>query len=165
MKYSDPVKVEEYLDTIAGVGVTDASIHALCAYPKYDTVQNISALWWKQRYQKIKLRVFGSFHETDLYRNIPYEKQAEELIRMGCDGIKFLHMKPDLRKLLGKGIKHPDYDRALSYMEEREIPVLIHSGDPETSFLLFVQLPGRSRVDSESVSQCKIRSYSRMGNV
>ena len=34
-------------------------------------------------------------------------------------------MKPDLRKVLGRGINHPDYDDAFSLMEERgvEIPL------------------------------------------
>ncbi|MBR4884676.1 MAG: amidohydrolase family protein, partial [Lentisphaeria bacterium] len=43
-----------------------------------------------------------------------------------------LDMKPDFRKRLGKGLNHPSYDRMFSLLEERQVPVLIHSGDPET---------------------------------
>ena len=141
MKNNDPAVMRNYLDTIAGTGITDASILALCAMPGYGIVQNLSALWWKKNYQKIKLRCFGSLHEIDIYREVPYEKQTEELLRLGCDGMKFIHMKPDMRKLLGKGINHPDYDRAFSLMEERGTPVHIHSGDPETFWDLSKMTP------------------------
>lgn len=132
MKISELLKAEEYLDTLASVGVTDVSLLALSASPNYDIVQNLSVLYWKEKYKKIKIRAFGSLHETDIYKNVPYEKQVETLLDLGCDGIKFLHMKPDMRKLLGKGINHPDYDKALSILEERGTPVVVHSGDPET---------------------------------
>ena len=129
---TDPQVVRAFLDEIKAAGATDASILALCAHPDYDIVQNLSALRSKSEYDGIRIRAFGSFHETDMYKQIPYEKQAESLLDLGCDGIKFIHMKPDCRKLFGKGIDHPDYDRALSLIEERGTPVVMHSGDPET---------------------------------
>ena len=33
-------------------------------------------------------------HNEDFYRDIPYENQAEALLQMGCDGIKFMY-SPD----------------------------------------------------------------------
>ena len=124
--------VRYMLDTLRDLGITDASLLSLVASPKHDIFQNISTLHYKRTYTDIRLRAFGSFHETDRYASIPYIKQTEALLELGCDGIKFLHMKPDLRKVLGRGINHPDYDAAFSLMEERDVPVTIHSGDPET---------------------------------
>ena len=97
---------EAYLDSLADIGVTDASILALAGMFEYDTAQNISVLYWKEKYKKINLRAFGSFHENGIYGQIPYEKQAEELLLLGCDGVKFLNMKPEIRKMLGKGLDH-----------------------------------------------------------
>ncbi|MBR4865327.1 MAG: amidohydrolase family protein [Clostridia bacterium] len=123
-------KPQKLLDTMAHKGVTDASL--LAFMPFCDVVSNLRVLYWKDRYKRMALRAFGCFHETDLYRDIPYEKQYETLMDLGCDGIKFIQMKPDRRRVLGKGLNHPSYDRALSAMEERGTPVVIHSGDPET---------------------------------
>jgi predicted TIM-barrel fold metal-dependent hydrolase len=133
-EHLESTKIKEFLDIVAGTGVTDASILAICTMLDFDIANNILALYWKENYKKIKLRVFGSFHEIDLYKDIPYEKQAEKLLSLGCDGIKFIQMKPDVRKLIGKGVNHTDYDKAFSLLEERQIPVLIHSGDPETNW-------------------------------
>ena len=80
----------------------------------------------------MNIRAFGSFHEDDIYKNIPYEKQYEILMNLGCDGIKFIQMKPDRRIVTGKGLNDLSYDMALSAMEERGTPAVIHSGDPET---------------------------------
>ena len=77
LKISDPKKAEEYLDLVATTGVTDVSVLALCTQPDYDIVQNISVLWWKEKYKKMKIRAFGALHETDLYKEIPYEKKSD----------------------------------------------------------------------------------------
>ena len=124
--------VVSFLDTLSDIGITDASLLSLVEHHKHSKIQNILVLYWKNRYKKIKLRAFGALHETDKYKNVPYEKQIESLLDIGCDGIKFIHMKPDLRKLLGCGLDDPTYDKALSILEERGVPVVIHSGDPET---------------------------------
>ncbi len=131
IKYTSYGKIEAFLDELYEAGASDAALLALCAMPGYGIVQNLAVLRAKEDYKKIPIRAFGSFHETDLYREIPYEKQVEALLNMGCDGIKFIHMKPDCRKLFGKGINSKDYDKALSLLEERGTPVLMHSGDPE----------------------------------
>lgn len=140
---NEPAKVQELLDIISGLGVTDTTLLALCTNKTGGILQNLSVLWWKTRYDKMKIRAFGHFHETDIYAGIPYEEQLEYLLRLGCDGIKFLQAKPDKRKMIGKGLNHPDYDKALSIMEERGIPALIHSGDPETFWDIDQITPGQ----------------------
>lgn len=131
---SAPERVEPFLEALAKTGVTHTALLSLCASPSHEKVQNLSILWWKSRYEKVKLSAFGSFHEADVYASVPYEVQAEKLLALGCDGIKFIQMKPDVRKTIGKGVDHTDYDKAFSLLEERGTPVIIHSGDPENSW-------------------------------
>lgn len=127
----DPNRVEPFLESLSKTGITHAALLSLTCAPRYEKVQNLSLLWWKSRFEKLKLSVFGSVHETDVYASIPYEVQAEKLLELGCDGMKFLQMKPDVRKAIGKGLDHKSYDKMFSMLEERKVPVIIHSGDPE----------------------------------
>ena len=123
-------KTRGMLDMLRDRGVTDIS--ALTYMPGCDIVGNLCTLWWKKNYADINIRAFGCFHELDPYKDIPYEKQYEKLMELGCDGIKFIQMKPDRRKPIGKGINHPSYDAAFSMMEADGTPVTIHSGDPQS---------------------------------
>ena len=125
----DRETIVSMLDTIADCGVTHAALQALC---KYSILENLAVLYTKLRYDRMQIYAFGSLHQFDRFGDIPYEKQAENLLALGMDGMKFLDMKPDFRKQLGKGLNHPSYDRMFSLLEERQLPVLIHSGDPET---------------------------------
>lgn len=124
--------VRTMLDELADYGVTDVALQSISTKPTYDRVQSLAALLWKSKYTRMSISAFGCLHELDAFAAIPYEKQAEELLALGCDGMKFLHMKPDLRKMIGKGLDHDSYDGVLSMLEERKIPITIHSGDPET---------------------------------
>ena len=119
------------LNDLQVLGVTDTAVNSLCAYPSAGVGQNLFALNIKDMYDgPVKLRVFGSFHEFDVLAGIPYEKQLDELTALGCDGMKFIHMKPNARKAIGKGLNDPSYDKVLSIMEERATPIVIHTGDP-----------------------------------
>ena len=119
------------LESLEKLGVTDTAVCSLCAYPSGGPAQNLFALYVKSKYEgPVRLRAFGSLHELDIYKSVDYEKQLDELISMGCDGMKFIHMKPNARKAIGKGLNDPSYDRVLSAMEERGTPMVIHSGDP-----------------------------------
>ncbi|MBO5415398.1 MAG: amidohydrolase family protein [Clostridia bacterium] len=131
MALSDPDRAQRLLDTIASIGVTDTAIQCIVSSPKAEIVYNLSALWWKSKYDKMRIKVFGSVHEFDVYADIPYDVQVEKLLSLGCDGIKFIHMKPNVRKALGKGLDHPSYDKMFELLEKRGTPVTIHSGDPE----------------------------------
>ena len=114
------------------LGVYGAALQSLAASPKYGIEQNLVMLKCKRDYKGIKLYAYGSLHETGIYAKIPYLKQAEALLDMGCEGMKFLQMKPDLRKIVGKGVCHEDYDPTFSMLEERGIPVTMHVADPYT---------------------------------
>lgn len=134
IQYESFDETRAMLDQIAGMGVTDITLLALLNYHDYGPLQNLAALEIKENYSKMKVRAFGGIDDIGPFSHIPYEKQAEGLLRMGCDGIKFLNQKPDTRKLFGKGLCHPSYDKMLSMLEERGTPVLLHSGDPETNW-------------------------------
>lgn len=81
-------KPEKMLDSIADKGVTDVSL--LVYMPFSDIVSNLRVLYWKKNYRRMNVRAFGCFHEADIYRDIPYEKQYDILMNLGCDGIKFI---------------------------------------------------------------------------
>ena len=125
---TDAKKVYELFDSLKDVGVTDLTILGLT---KHGIFQNLLALYYKNKYKKINISVFGSLHHNDIYSDIPYEKQVELLIDMGIDGMKFLEMKPDFRKLLPEGVNSEKYDKMFTLLEEKGLPVLMHVNDPE----------------------------------
>jgi len=122
-------KTKRLLDLLKERSVTDIS--ALTYMPDCTVAGNLNTLWWKKHYTDVKIRAFSAFHEEDVYKNVPYETQYEKLMELGCDGIKFIQMKPNYRKPIGHGINHPSYDAAFSMMEADGTPVTIHSGDPQ----------------------------------
>lgn len=121
-------EIQSMLDDVHSMGITDACLAAL---PYRSVAENISALYWKMHYKKMRITAFGGLHLTDRYADIPYEKQAEKLLDLGCDGIKLIEMHPELVEYTKKFISHPDYDSMLSMLEERGVPVLLHSNNPK----------------------------------
>ena len=59
-----------------------------------------------------------------------YLKQVQDLMAMGADGIKLLDGKPDHRKMTGRPIDDPIFDLMYAYLEENQIPIISHIGDP-----------------------------------
>lgn len=121
-------QIEQMLDIIASKGVTDVALQALTFR---SIAYNLCGLYWKMNYKKMRLRLFGAIHLTDRYNKVPYEVQAEKLLSLGADGIKFIDMCPDIYKMNKCGINHPKYDKLFELLENRGVPVLIHSADPE----------------------------------
>lgn len=120
-------KCEKFLDLMAEQDVTDLALQALSYH---SVAYNVAMLYWKNTYKKIRIAAFGMPHNLDFYRNIPFELQAKALIDMGCDGIKLM-FDPGTRKKLGYGINNIRYEKMFTYLEENNIPVLIHVNDPE----------------------------------
>ena len=123
----DYEKSKAFLDNIASQSITDVAIQVLTSF---GVTENLAALNVKRKYDKMDVRVFGNVHDLDMFSDIPYEKQTEYLLSLGCDGIKTLVMKPNYRKDVGKGLNHPSYDKMLSMLEERNTPFMVHSNDP-----------------------------------
>lgn len=127
----DYEKCEQYLDLLADQDVTDATLLALSYH---SAAYNTHVLYWKNTYKKIRLSAFGMPHCVDIYKDIPFEIQAKALIDMGCDGIKLM-FNPIMRKKLGHGVNDARYEKMFTYLEENDIPVLIHVNDPETYWI------------------------------
>ena len=57
---------------------------------------------------------------------------VSQLLDMGCDGIKMIEGKPDLRKNLPiPPFDSPAYEPYCATMEERGVPIVFHVNDPE----------------------------------
>ena len=69
---------EKFLDMLYSIGVTDTALQALCWW---SPVENLSVLYQKATYKKMNISAFGSIHKTDLYKDIPFETQAENLFK------------------------------------------------------------------------------------
>ncbi len=94
------------------------------------------ALYLKAQYPE-RAYVFGCLDPSPLLvmpeqAGEIFAEYACDLIKMGCDGIKMLEGKPDMRKLL----PIPDFDSAIfapywERMEAEGIPLVFHVNDPE----------------------------------
>lgn len=135
---TEPQRIESMFDISKANGVTDIGIHSLAHFGERGGIlQNIDVLAVKKIYSTEDFRIwaFTAFHEADsLFGNIPYAEQVKIQLALGADGIKSIQMKPNVRKRIGKGIDHESYDEVFAILEERGVPVMIHSGDPEDNW-------------------------------
>ncbi len=60
--------------------------------------------------------------------------QLKKGLTQGFDGVKLLEGHPALRKHLGFGLDAPIYDKFFDYLEEQELPIMLHDADPEDSW-------------------------------
>ncbi len=59
-----------------------------------------------------------------------FQRQAESLRAMGCDGIKMLEGKPTSRKRIPYRMDDPVYDRYYAFLQETGFPIVWHVADP-----------------------------------
>ena len=116
------------LDVLADIGTERA---ALLSLTYKSSAYNLWLLYLKEKYKRMKLSVLGMINNRDIYESIPFEVQAQALMDMGCDGIKIMY-NPIARKTLGYGVDDARYERMFDYLEERDVPVLMHVNDPES---------------------------------
>ena len=120
------------LDRLAEMNVTDA---ALMAYTYIETGidNNLVCLYVREKYHRIALRTFGGLYYDPALNNkiMPFREQAELLLAMGCDGIKFLDMKPNYNLYCGCLIDDPAYDAMYDMLEARGVPLTAHVADPD----------------------------------
>lgn len=132
----------QMLDRLAALNVTDA---ALMAYTYIETGidNNIVCLYTKEKYRDIAMRTFGGLYYDPALNNkiMPFKEQAELLLDMGCDGIKFLDMKPNYNLYCGCSMDDPVYDEMYDMLEARGVPLTTHVADPDDFWHRELMLP------------------------
>ena len=73
--------------------------------------------------------VFGGLDFAAM-RSVPLERQLQDLIDRGCDGLKLLVGKPDRRKTVGVPLDDEIFRPMLELAERTQFPILWHVGDP-----------------------------------
>ena len=74
---------------------------------------------------------FRSMHDRGAARpDVPFERQLQDLIDLGCDGMKLLVGKPDRRKAVGAPLDGEVFRPMLELAERKQFPLLWHVGDP-----------------------------------
>ena len=106
-----------------------------CMDSENDPASNVKALYIKAKLNEThpdRALVFGNiYHFLDGRDSADsYLRQVKQLDAMGVDGYKTLDGKPLQRKLLGRELDDPIYDKMYAYIEERGMPVKMHLGDP-----------------------------------
>lgn len=116
-------------DELASMRVTDANLLAY-TYIEADIDNNLTCLSYKQACKSVRLRVFGGLYYDLGARGMPFHEQAELLLEMGCDGMKFLDMKPNYCRYCGLAMDDPAYDKMYDLLEARGVPIVTHLADP-----------------------------------
>ena len=119
-------------DEAKSFGIDEMALQSLASYCEGTEAENLDIFHIKNNPAGVKIRAFPSLHEFGQFSRIPYEKQLEKIFALNPDGIKFLQMKPNVRRAIGKGLCDKSYDKALSLIEERGTPITLHCADPET---------------------------------
>ncbi|GHU68803.1 hypothetical protein AGMMS49983_21740 [Clostridia bacterium] len=76
---------------------------------------------------------FGGFYRPEVPAGAQtqnYLQEAEQLIEMGCDGIKMYDAKPLVRKELQMPLDCEAFEPMYRYLEKEGIPIMNHVGDP-----------------------------------
>lgn len=100
---------------------------ALQALPYYDLVNNHKALY-------LKSQIKGAYADIGLHHNGETQEYYEDQIKIayacGCDGVKLFEGKPQYRKELGIALDDSRFDKFYAFLEEKQLPVVMHFGDP-----------------------------------
>lgn len=117
---------------------SDMRAFAILSIPSWDEehiLQNPLSILLKASYSD-KTYFFGGL-DYYLYSNKPqgcnFDKQLKKLIDIGADGLKLIETKPMVRKNIGYiPFTDPSYNSLFEILEEKQMPILWHVGDPET---------------------------------
>lgn len=132
--YALPIEPEELL---AVMDASNTDMANLVIVPHRCRVSSVpDALMVKAMYPE-RFYVFGSLDVSAYFR---YKKTlgkylvkyASEMLRCGCDGIKIIESKPQIRKML----PIPDFDAPcwepfFAWAEKEQVPIVWHINDPE----------------------------------
>jgi predicted TIM-barrel fold metal-dependent hydrolase len=118
----------------SGSGVEKVAIASVPLWDAECIGQNVISLAQKAAYPRDTFVLAGlDYHLPQGSARVDFLSQAREYMAMGCDGIKMLEGKPTCRKIIG-GIPLDSelYDGLYAYLEREQVPLLLHSADPET---------------------------------
>ncbi len=116
-------------DEMISFGAKEAALLAY-TYEETGIDNNIICLHYKKNCQKMRLWAFGGlYYDKDI--QMPFKEQAELLLEMGADGIKFLEMKPTFNLHVGRTLDDPIYDEMFDMLEKRGVPMICHVADPD----------------------------------
>lgn len=100
--------------------------------------QNVKGLFLKDVFSPNAYAFAGLIHPqeqiSDNDRAELYLSQAKEYNLAGYDGIKMLEGHPTLRKAMERTLDDEVYDRFYNYLEQVQIPIIMHVADPEGSW-------------------------------
>ena len=126
----------EIMDYFSITRINMQCITSGSGHRKSDPANNVKGLYLRERLNEDKCEdrafVYGSlfhhFDERDTAES--FLSQVTEMYEMGFDGYKMLEGKPTFRKPLGRSLCDPIFDPIYSFMQEHEMPLKMHLGDP-----------------------------------
>ncbi len=102
--------------------------------------QNVKGLYLKHAFSPNGYAFAGLIHPqgqiSDEVRAENYLKQAIEYNAAGYDGIKMLEGHPTLSRVLGRALDDKVYDKFYDYLEEKQMPIIMHVADPAESWAM-----------------------------
>lgn len=118
---------------IRDYGIREMNILALTNDEGFPVDNDLVALYLKRRMTDAQVSVFGGlyYHPLINHYGVPFLQQAQTLLDMGCDGLKFIEEKPNIRRTIGFGLNSKLYDEMFDMLEERQVPIVCHINDPE----------------------------------
>lgn len=116
------------------VSYTKKNVVMVPQWDKEFISQNMLGILYKALYPgKVYAYAGFDYYMPDGVAPMDLEQQAKRFSAMGFDGIKMVELKPTVRRNLGNiWISDPAYAGMFSFLEEKQIPLLLHVGDPET---------------------------------
>lgn len=113
-----------------------AAFNVVCT-PHFNRLSLVpDALYLKAQYPQ-RTYVFGGLDISTLFRypdsiGTHFARYVDTLLEMGCDGIKMIEGKPQIRKMLPvPPFDSPVWEPYWDKMERHQVPLLFHVNDPE----------------------------------
>ena len=132
--YSLPIKPEELFDVMA---YTKTDVANLVITPHRRRISSVPDALVVKHLNPNKIYVFGSLDVTQYFMHNKavgkhFVKYVKRILACGCDGIKMIEGKPDIRRK----VPIPDFDLEAwepfwAYAEKIGLPIIWHVNDPE----------------------------------
>lgn len=123
--------IGDMLELSNAAGIERINIVCVPGTPERSLSNNSAALLAKGLYPA-SFYVFGGlvYNIGEPSTAEGFQRQAENLRAMGCEGMKMLEGKPTSRKRIPFRMDDPVYDRYYAFLQETGFPIVWHVADP-----------------------------------